>query len=560
MKRLAIGISDFREIIEENRYFVDKSLFIKDIVDGDDKITLIPRPRRFGKTLNLSMLRYFYEKPISESENDNAHLFKDLKIGQAGEKYRSKLGRHPVIFLSFKDVKNRNWEQCLTALKIEIAGEYQRHSYLLNHNTDNASYINSIIDETNDEIKFQNSLKHLCKLLYQYHGVNPVVLIDEYDMPIQAGYVNGYYDEVIEFMRNFLSGGFKDNRYLERGVLTGILRVAKESIFSGLNNVEVCSLISDKYANHFGFLEEDVFELLDYREIKYDKQEVRDWYNGYFIGGYEIYNPWSVLQFVTNKGTFRPYWINTSGNQLVMDLIARSDGTSKNDLNELLNGKAIRKKIDDNIVFADIHKSSDHIWNFLFFSGYLKNSNCEFKNRKLYCDLVIPNDEVLSFYETTILDWFEIDGKRFDAENFEKSLLSGDIDSFKVLFTKYAVNALSYFDVKGDEPEKFYHAFVLGMMFHYQNIYEIKSNRESGVGRYDVMLVPKDTTKYGYVIEFKTVQKVLNETLESAAHKALKQINEKKYRTELENKSIINIKEIAIAFEGKEILFKEGKL
>jgi hypothetical protein len=506
------------------------------------------------------MLRYFYEKPISESENDNAHLFKDLKIGRAGEKYQAKSGRYPVIFLSFKDVKNRNWEQCLTALKIEIAGEYRRHSYLLNHNADNASYINSIIDETNDEIKFQNSLKHLCKLLYQYHGVNPVVLIDEYDMPIQAGYVNGYYDEVIEFMRNFLSGGFKDNRYLERGVLTGILRVAKESIFSGLNNVEVCSLISDKYANHFGFLEEDVFELLDYREIKYDKQEVRDWYNGYFIGGYEIYNPWSVLQFVTNKGTFRPYWINTSGNQLVMDLIARSDGTSKNDLNELLNGKAIRKKIDDNIVFADIHKSSDHIWNFLFFSGYLKNFKCAAIEEDLECELIIPNREVRSFYKNTVRNWFDFENAHLDVPRFGKSLLNGDIESFQIYFTNYTSGAFSYFDVKGDEPEKFYHAFVLGMMFHYQNIYEIKSNRESGVGRYDVMLIPKDTTKYGYVIEFKTVQKVLNETLESAAHKALKQINEKKYRTELENKGITNIKEIAIAFEGKEILFKEGKL
>ena len=559
MKKLPLGISDFKTLIEEDRYFVDKSLFIKEIIDADDKISLIPRPRRFGKTLNLSMLRYFYEAPLpNSSQSDSPHLFKKLKIWQAGDEYINKYRKYPVIFLTFKDVKNTNWEKCYLGIKNVIIKEFKRHSYLLNADLDNFDkiYINKIISEAGTEIDYQNSLKYLSEILFNHYGANPVILIDEYDMPIQAGFNNGYYSEVIEFIRNLLSGAFKDNQFLERGVLTGILRIAKESIFSGLNNIEVCSIVSKKYSDKFGFLENEVFELFEYKQIDYNKNEITEWYNGYKFGKYEIYNPWSILKFASNDGEFGLYWINTSSNDLVKELMADADKETKNELEDLLNGKEIEKVIDDNIVYAEVKNNAETVWNFLFFSGYLKIISSRYKNRRKYYKLVIPNNEILYFFENTVQDWLIRSEANLNLKLLKSSLLSGKIDIFESIFTKFALNSLSYFDVKGKEPEKFYHAFVLGSMFHLNDVYEIKSNRESGYGRYDVMMIPKNKNNYGIIFEFKSVDKILNETLESAVSDALKQIKEKKYRAELESMGIKNIKEIAIAFSGKDILMK----
>ncbi len=568
MKKLALGISDFKQLIEDDRYFIDKSLFIKEIIDSEENITLIPRPRRFGKTLNLSMLHYFYEREIGEENQEgqvgsndkkkgNSHLFKGLAILDAGDECLRKMGNHPVIFMTFKDVKSSNWESCYSGIRDVISKEYERHIYLLKSNLNqfNIDYINRIIGKTGDEIDFHNSLKYLSEFLYNFYGTNPVILIDDYDMPIQAGYVSKYYDEVIEFIRNFLSGGLKDNKFLERGVLTGILRVAKESIFSGLNNIEVCSIVSNRYADKFGFSEEEVFELLNYKKVKFDKKKVRKWYDGYRFGENEIYNPWSVLKFASSGGDFDPYWINTSGNELVIRLLSESDKNFKKDLEDLLDGKYIEKTVDDNIVYGDIENSSDTIWNFLFFSGYLKNISCEREIRKTVCKLIIPNEEVLYFYETTIINWFNRNEGVLDIKELKDSLLNGDTNTFKSIFTNFAINSLSYFDVKGKNPEKFYHAFVLGLMYHFNDVYEIRSNRESGYGRYDVMLIPKDKKKhFGIVIEFKSVDLILDETLDSAIAGALLQIKEKKYRAELEACGVENIREIAIAFEGKKVL------
>ena len=563
MKKLAIGISDFKQVIEQNRYYVDKTLLIKELIDSDALVSLIPRPRRFGKTLNLSMIRYFYETTNPNSpEQTNSHLFKELDIWQEPEEYRKKCGKHPVIYLTFKDVKYSNWDDCLAGLKKAIANEFERHSTVIENSKEEKKkqFLRKIISENGEKIDYENSLRILSETLFKIYNSNPVILIDEYDMPIQAGYSQNYYDQVIEFIRNLFSGGFKDNPFVERGVLTGILRVAKESIFSGLNNVEVCNLVTDKYSDKFGFLENEVMQLLAYRKIDYAKEKVIAWYNGYKIGKFEIFNPWSILEFVSFKGMFKPYWINSSGNQIVIDLITQADHQTKLDIEDLLAGKTIEKEIDDNIVYGDIERDSNSIWSFLFFSGYLKNLSCKDENRKLKCSLVIPNQEILSFYENLIINWFDSQKHNLDIIQLKKSLLSGDTDSFMIMFTNFAMNSLSYFDVQGNEPERFYHAFVLGMMFHLKDVYDIKSNRESGLGRYDVMLYPRNKANFGFIFEFKKVEKILNENLQIAVNKAIKQINEKNYNAELEASGIKKIAQVAIAFEGKKIFMKTIKI
>ncbi|SHJ72072.1 AAA family ATPase [Tepidibacter formicigenes] len=555
MKKVPIGVSDFKELITENYYYVDKSLFVKEIIDDGAKVILLPRPRRFGKTLNMSMLKYFFEK----RDEDNKYLFENLNINKY-EDIMDMQGKYPVIYLTFKDIKDGNFQKCYEKMKEIISIEYYKHKYLLDNHLKGIeeTYFKKILSMEASQGQYETSLKNLSKFLSEYYNQKTIVLIDEYDTPIQSGYLSGYYKEIIEFIRNFLSGALKDNEYLQKGVLTGILRVAKESIFSGLNNLEVCTILKNHYSDKFGFLEGEVEEILKQYNIEFEMDEVRKWYNGYIFGENVIYNPWSILNYVKNheKG-FRPYWVNTSSNDLIKNVLAKSGEKIKIELEDLIKGKDIVKTINEDIVIHDIDKGSENVWSFLLFSGYLKVVKEEFKRGRVYCNLKIPNAEVNYLYEEIIMSWFSesINNDKFDV--MLKSLINGDIKTFGKILKEFVLNSISYFDT-AKESEKVYHAFVLGMLVALCDDYQVKSNRESGYGRYDVALIPRDKSKLGIIIEFKKVDKDDKETLDIAAKNALKQIKEKNYKQELLDIGIKNIIELGIAFEGKEVLVVEG--
>lgn len=554
MKRISLGYSDFKRTIEDNYYLVDKTLFIKEVVEDGSAVILLPRPRRFGKSMNMSMLKYFFEK----TEESNKELFKDLKIYKDKE-VMAKQGQYPVIFITLKDVKDSSYDKTVEKIKDIIIEEYTKYIKLLDADIlekPEKAYFQRIIDREASEGEYELSLKNLSKFLNKYYNKRVFILVDEYDVPIQSGYLNDYYDKVIEFIRNLLSGALKDNSYLEKGILTGILRVAKESIFSGLNNINVCTILSSEYSEYFGFTGEEVEETLKYYGIEANMEEMKNWYNGYIFGDRVIYNPWSVLNYVKRwKDGFKPYWTNTSSNDLVKTLVTKGGADLKADLEELIKGNSIEKRINEDIVMGEIDKDTENIWSFLLFSGYLKVVKKRLDKGEMYCNLSIPNMEVNYLYRQIILGWFKesINNDKFNI--MLKSLVIGDIKTFGKILKDFVKNSMSYFDTSGSESEKVYHAFVLGMLLGLGDNYEVKSNRESGYGRYDVMVIPKNISKIGIVIEFKKVDE--DENLEKAADVALKQIKDRDYKSELIEKDIKNIIELGIAFEGKKVLVRQ---
>lgn len=557
MKRISLGYSDFKRTVEDNYYFVDKTLFIKEVVEDGSAVILLPRPRRFGKSMNMSMLRCFFEK----TEESNRELFRGLKI-YSDKEIMKKQGQYPVIFITFKDVKDSSYDKTVEKIKDLIIEEYTKYIKLLDVDIlekPEKAYFQRIIDREASEGEYELSFKNLSKFLNKYYNKRVFILVDEYDVPIQSGYLNNYYDKVIEFIRNLLSGALKDNSYLEKGILTGILRVAKESIFSGLNNINVCTILSSEYSEYFGFTEEEVEETLKYYGIEANMEELKNWYNGYIFGDRVIYNPWSVLNYIKRwKDGFKPYWTSTSSNDLVKMLVTKGGADLKGDLEELIKGKSIEKRINEDIVMGEIDKDTENVWSFLLFSGYLKVVKKRLDMGEMYCNLSIPNMEVNYLYRQIILGWFKesINNDKFNI--MLKSLVTGDIKTFGKILKNFVENSMSYFDAAGSESEKVYHAFVLGMLLGLGDNYEVKSNRESGYGRYDVMVIPKNISKIGIVIEFKKVDEDDEEDLEKAADAALKQIKDKDYKSELIEKGIKNIIELGIAFEGKKVLVKES--
>jgi len=557
MNKLPIGVSDFKELIENKHYFIDKSLFIKEIVDEDAKVILLPRPRRFGKTLNLSMLYYFF----NNTEKDYSYLFKGLQIENVDNEYLAKQGKYPVIELDFKGAKADDWESCFDNIKRVIAKEYKKHSYLLDSDVlisyEKEEY-KKIISHQADSAAYQFSLENLSEYLKKYYNQKVIVLIDEYDEPIQSGYVNGFYNEIITFMRGLLIRGLKGNVNLEKGILTGILRVAKESIFSGLNNLVVSTLLESKYDSYFGLLESEVEEIFNDYGLEYRLEEIKEWYNGYYFGEKTLYNPWSIINCIYYQGELKPYWINTSGNEIIRDLIINGNSEIKSNLELLIKGQSIEKKIDENIIFADIDKKSSSLWSFLLLSGYLRASSSERRGARLYCDLEIPNQEIKYIYEEIILDWFDENITSQKLKLMLEALTSGDVEIFSGVFREFILNSMSSFDIDGDAPEKTYHAFVLWLLLNLRDDYQVRSNRESGYGRYDVMIIPNQKNKLGIIIEFKKVNEYKKESLEEAVEEALKQIDEKRYKQELLAQGIEEILELGIAFSGKEIMVKKS--
>ncbi|MDQ2086580.1 AAA family ATPase [Herbivorax sp. ANBcel31] len=559
MKKIPIGVSDFKRIIEDDYYYIDKTNFIKELIDSGSAITLLPRPRRFGKTLNMSMIKYFFEK----SKEDNMNLFDNLYIYKCGEQYKREQGKYPVIYLTFKDVKELDWESTFIKLKRVISEEYRRLKYVKEVLDESEKrYYDEIIDGTALGPQYEDSINMLSGYLAKYYKQKTIVIIDEYDTPINAGHINGYTKEITNFTKGLFSGGLKDNINLHKGIITGILRISKESIFSDMNNLEVCTIIDESYSDKFGFTENEAERLLEDYGLEEKLEEMKLWYNGYRFWETVIYNPWSLVYFVKNKGRFEPYWVNTSSNDIIKTLFKNAPNEVKRDLELLIKGRSIKKEITPNITYEIIEKSGQSLWTFFLFSGYLKQENEETINSRRIFELKIPNKEVLYIYQSTIIKWFDENASNYDLEQMIKFLLNGDVETFTYMFKDLIAKTISYFDPTGKEPEMFYHAFVLGMLVHLNNNYEIKSNRESGYGRYDVMLIPIKNIidKKSIIIEFKKVNKMAKETIEIAIEKALKQIEEKKYEEELLSKGIPqkDIIKIAIVFDGKEVELKQG--
>jgi hypothetical protein len=576
MKKLPVGVSDFKDMVTGNYYYVDKTLFIKEIIDSGDKILLIPRPRRFGKTLNLSMVGYFYDccpvtwapdsdspSPAQDTQPPHTykHLFDSLAISGAGQEYLDKMGKHPVIFLSFRLIKEKTWKSCWSKIKELIQDAYVKHDYLLDSpgmKPTEKKYFQKIIDLKGDEGNYENSLGKLLIFLSRFYNKRAVILIDEYDAPVHAGLTYGYYEEIIDFMRNFLAGGLKDtDQYLEKSIVTGIMRIAKESIFSGLNNLGAYTLLSEEFNDYFGFTEKEVeimltdFQLLD----RYD--QVQWWYNGYRFGGRVIYNPWSIINFLNSKEKrLKPYWINTSDNRIVETLLTRGGKELKEELEQLIRGESIVKAIDENILLKEVTNREDLLWSFLLMGGYLKQADerRDPASGKVFYTLSVPNEEVKITYTGIIDRYFSTKIENKKLEIMLKAFIEGDLELFEEMLQKVVNAVYSYHDF-GDEPEKVYHALVAGMLTWISNTHDVKSNRESGYGRYDIMVIPHDPSRVGYIIEFKKTRK--NETIESAVKSALQQVEAKKYETELVERGIKHIKKLAIVFSGKEVLVKQ---
>lgn len=556
-KSASVGIDNFENLITGNYYFSDKSLLIKEILDSQAKVTLLPRPRRFGKTLNMSMLQCFFEKMAEQ--NSRRPLFNGLKIEQYPDCMEHQ-GKYPVIWLTFKDVKTAAWADCYRLLCMQISAEFERHSSL------REKYLSDVELERFDRVRrgtgdladFMRSLLDLSTYLERAYKAKVMILIDEYDAPIHAGYLNGYYQEIIDFMRGFLGAGLKGNNALNLSVMTGILRVAKESIFSGINHLEVRTFLQHDYADKFGFLEDEVAAILTYFGLGNQIEEVRRWYDGYQSGPYKVYNPWSIINLVKNRGEIQPYWVNTSDNALIKDMLKRCTPEMKKDLEVVVKGGKVTKPIQENIIMLDIEKNDEVLWNFLIFSGYLTFENYRLIVDTNYAELSIPNVEVSTTYKTSFKTWFD-EGYGMRHYNLMlESLVAGDPIQFKKTFERFSRESLSYFDMQGDMQENFYHALVLGILSSLMQTHQVRSNRESGYGRYDVMIIPNDRSKAGAVIEFKALDQDEKNTIESAAQDALKQIEEKGYETELRALGLTKILKLGIAFKGKESLVMVG--
>ena len=557
-KALPIGIENFEELQTGNYYFVDKTFLIRDLININSKVSLFTRPRRFGKTLNMSMMKYFFELPV-EPEQDKKHLFESLKIWQTGERYQGEQGQYPVISISLREAEKENFEDSWHNIADELKREYVRHDYLLNSPklSDNEKKHITLISELEkytDKSIYEKALKRLSYFLNKHHNRKVIILIDEYDVPINKAYINGYYDDMISFIRGMLHGALKSNDSLHCGIMTGCLRVSKESIFTGLNNLDINSILSSAYTERYGFTQSEVDELLSYYELDGKRDEVRRWYNGYRFGKTEVYNPWSIIKYVNehvnDKDTPpQPYWSNTSGNDIVKDIIETAGESEQAEIETLISGGTIKKIINESVTYNEIKNSINNMWNFLFFTGYLRfESYCQ-QNRAMEYTLKIPNEEVLYIYENTIREWFKQKVTFSDPSILLNALINKDINLLEEELNNRLMNIISYYD----SAESLYHGFLLGILSNVRN-FLVKSNRESGTGRSDIFMKDKGIRKRGIVFELKTIKD--KDDPEEVCDMALRQIDEKGYVHDLEEEGYRNIIKYGIAFRGKECLIK----
>jgi len=557
-KKLPIGISNFKDIIEKNYYYFDKTRFIEDILEDGAQVKLFTRPRRFGKTLNMSMLKYFFDV---KNKEENRKLFENLEISKS--EYFGEQGKYPVISISFRNYDKENWETGFRTIKTTIANMYAENKFLMDSLDKRELQKFEDIWLEKDDGDWEGSLRNLVQYLYEYYGKKVVVLIDEYDQPIIDSYIKGYYDKAISFFKSFYGLVLKDNEYLEMGVMTGILRVAKENIFSGLNNLKVHTILDDKFTEYFGVVETEVVQALEDFDLEYELDDVQKWYNGYLFGDKKVYNPWSIINFLSDK-KLRPYWVNTSGNGLIRLYLEKLKNDIFDDFSKLLKGESIVKRINDNMTFQNLEANfSKNIWNLFFHSGYLTLTK-EYDVMKKSVNIKIPNKEILEMFSEMFIEvYFE------DTDNFldmTDALKSGDIDKFRVELNKILLENTGIFDVSGVHKEQFYHGLMLGLVLMLKNEYEITSNGFAGKGRYDLLLKPKNILEEqeGIIFELKIINidnsklnlEEIHKKLKNECKIALKQIEEKEYASTLRNAGIEKVLKIGIAFYGKEFEVK----
>ena len=557
-KKLSIGISNFKEIIEDEYYYFDKTEFIENLFEEVSKIKLFTRPRRFGKTLNMSMIKYFFD---IENKDGNKKLFENLKISE--NEYFEKQGTAPVISISFRNYDESSWGNGFEMIKNTISDLYDEFEFVKeNLSARKKEKYDSILFNRATEATWKLSLLDLTKYLYEYYGRKVVVLIDEYDQPIIDSYVKGYYQEAISFFKTFYGVVLKDNNYLEMGIMTGILRVAKENIFSGLNNLRVHTILDNRFTEYFGITESEVEQALKDFDLEFELKDVQRWYNGYLFGDIKVYNPWSIINFL-NDEKLKPYWVNTSGNELIKLYLKKLKNEIFDDFSKLLNKKAILKRIDDNMTFANLEANyEENIWNLFFHSGYLTLAE-EIQDDEEQVYLKIPNEEILKMFSKMFIEIYFENYNNF--YNMVYSLKNGDIETFKKELRKILLENVGIFDVSGGYKEQFYHGLMLGIILILKNEYEITSNNFAGKGRYDLLLKPKnlEKRKEGIILELKVVNAMENlsedkifEKLENECDIALQQIEKKEYASVLKNSGVENVLKIGIAFFGKEVAVK----
>lgn len=551
LKSLPIGISDYARA-QSQYYYVDKTLMIKEFLDKKPLVSLFTRPRRFGKTLNMDMLRVFFEI----SEEDTSRYFVGTNIWKCGKEYRDHQGKYPVIFLTFKDVKFDSWEATLEKIRELLQSEFGRHQVLLESDklaSYEKEYFSRVLNGTASEVDLTSALEKLSQMLREHYEIAPIIIIDEYDTPIQEGYSKDFYDEIIGFMRIFFSGAFKDNRNLSYGFLTGILRIAQESIFSGPNNLNVNSIMDSEYDKYFGFTAQEVHDMLLYYHVLEKEEELKDWYDGYLFGNEEIYNPWSVISYASKDCIPQAYWVNTGKKEVLEDVLSVATEDIIERLCALLQGETILAKIDQNVVYRELAEDPGNIYSLLLVAGYLKISKKELQSDGSYlCEVSIPNREIAAVYKSEILSHLLQIGAitRTTANTIVESLYVGDFVKLQNAIAEYMDKSISFYD---GGSEGFYHGFMLGLIALMDHQYKIKSNRESGDGRYDICLFPRIRKYPCIIMEFKWGSHLDGDALHALAEDALLQIDEKRYDAEMKESGITDIIKLGIAFSGKHV-------
>ncbi len=550
MKGIGIGESDFKSLIIKDNYYIDKTLYIKDIIDNQSKVILVTRPRRFGKTLNMSMLKYYFDI----KQKDNITLFKNLKIMAQDEYYTSKLGAYPVIYVSLKDAGLMNYDYMIMQMKTIMMDMFYEHKYILESNKipeGDKKRFNRILNAKATDIDLINSLKTLSKMLYLYYNKPAILLIDEYDVPIQSAYVEGYYENAMKFLKSFYNTTFKDNPYLEKTVLTGVSRVAKESIFSGANNFVVYTVLDNEFANDFGITEEEMDKVIKDFDIEDKKNQIKEWYDGYKIGNVEgIYNPWSILNYLSRRELI-PYWVNTSSNDLIK-MTLKNSTTVKEKIERLLNDEAVEVQINLETIIVGIEDKEENIWGLMLQTGYLKVVETVNISEGIY-KVKIPNYEIKELFKGIVRDWFRNKVIGNDLTSILKDLIELNLKEYEKKFKVLVNEMFSYMDVGKNTAENFYHAFVLGMLVGLKDTYYVNSNRESGFGRYDIMLEPKVKNGNCFIMEFKVMENMEEKTIEDTLENAKKQIEDRGYESNLRERGFTNIIKMVYAFNGKDV-------
>lgn len=554
---LPVGVENFEDLIQTGYYFVDKTLFIRELIDMKGKVNLFTRPRRFGKTLNMSMIRYFFEM----GKRDHSDLFQGLKIMDAGEEYLAHMGQYPVISVSLKSMKQYSYELAYEMLKKAVGGEYSRHWEAVEASGRlsgaNLERYLRIRDLKGSEGDYADALKFLSECLYICTGRKSIILIDEYDVPLENAYFSGFYEKMVSVIRSLFESALKTNDYLEFAVVTGCLRISKESIFTGLNNLNVVSITNSSFAEHFGFTQEEVERMLQDYGLAENLETVRKWYDGYRFGETEVYNPWSVINYVNScyhdkKAFAKPYWSNTSSNSIVKNLIEQADISVKQEIERLIEGGTIEKPIHEDITYDDMNSTQDNLWNFLFFTGYLKKISERQEGETIYMEMAIPNSEVRYVYKNAVLRWFEERTEKKELKPLYESLLNGKADELAEILSENLMETISFYDYQ----ESYYHGFLAGMLKNIGN-YIVQSNRESGNGRPDILVRYPSVRGKAVIIEIKVSKTYKG--LEEKCDEALNQIEEQKYEEALRQEGYQDILKYGVAFYRKECLVKLAK-